>query len=148
MLSYWVRSLASWLRLAGFLLFSVAAIRLFPLPCATASSSFFLPYGCLCASFCACLLLLLSFGSSPHWLSLTLLHLCLSLTLPVPFRFALIGLPPLVDFSPSFFLLGLADCSRVGCGSSFVFWGPLFPLYHPRLPILRWRLLPLASASC
>ena len=59
-----------------FLLLSVAAIRPSPLLCPSASSSFFLPFGPLCATLCTCVLLL-SFGSSSHWLSLPLLCLCL-----------------------------------------------------------------------
>ena len=107
-----------------------------------------------CLLFLSCLPLLLAyapsssfssaFGSSPPGLPLPHLQPCLSphlsssASLLLSFRF-------FGSFSSSFiFLLGFGGCTRVGCGSSFVFWGPLFHCNHPLLPrlaLLSWRLV-------
>ena len=123
----WCLSLPSLLHFLAILLLFLAAIHPSLLPSAV---SFFFPTCIFCLPMRVFLRLpppspqLL--GSSPHCLPLTHLPLCLSLTSPVLFCFTLLGLPPFSDFSSSFiYLPGLGGCTRVGCGSSFVFWGPL-----------------------
>ena len=88
--SVWVLSFASSLcyHLVG-LSFLPSFVRL-PLDCASL----------LGTPFCACLLLF-SLGSSSLWLSKPLMRVSLFLTLPIPLRFSLLGLPPMVAFSPS-----------------------------------------------
>ena len=149
----WCISLTSLLRLLAILLLFLAAIR--PSSLHSAVSFFFLT--CI---FCLPMRIFLRlpppspqlFGSSPHCLPLPHLQFCLSLTSPVLFRFALLGLPPFGDFSSSFiYLPGFGGCTGVGRGSSFVFWGPLFPCNHPLLPLLAllsWRLVAACLHFC
>ena len=78
----------------------------------------------------------------------TCISVSLSLTSPVLFCFTSLGLPPFGTFSSSFVCFpGFGSCTRDGCGSSFVFWGLLFPRNLPlllRLALLTWRL----AAAC
>ena len=142
----WCLSLPSLLRLLAILLLFLAAIHPSPLPSAV---SFFFPTCIFCLPMRSFLLLPPPpypqfLGSSPRCLPLPHLQLCLSLTSPVLFRFALLGFPPFGDFSSFLYLPGFGGCTRVGCGSSFVFWGPLFPRNHlllPRLALFNWRLV-------
>ena len=85
-----------------------------------------------------------AFGSSPPGLPLPHLQLCLSPPLSSSASIFL-GFRLMGSFSSSFiFLLGFGGCTRVGWGSSFVFWGPLLHYNHPLLPrlaLLSWRLV-------